>query len=693
MNFEIIFSYPSWLVIICLLLGVGYASILYYRNRVLGKKASIALGVIRAVLIFILAVLVLSPMIERLVNIEEEPMILFVQDNTGSVKFGPDSAYYLNEYPDEVKSFKKDLSRDYDVRTYTFGESFKRNDSFHFDEKVTNISDIFEGLQISYSNRNVGAVIIASDGIYNRGTNPVYASAANNFPIYSVSLGDTVPHKDVILLGVHHNQITYLGNEFPLLVDVEARECHGEATTLTVSKDNEELFNKTLNIDSDYYFETAELTLEAEEAGVQRYHVSLSQVEGEISVANNSKDIFIEVLDSRQKVLILSNAPHPDVGAIKQSLENNENYEVESYVIDEFDNNIEQYNLVVFHQLPSSAHPRPEVLQKVEDNDISRLFVIGSQTNIRSFNNLETGIIITPRSEQFNEALADFNYRFGLFSISQEAEDVLGSLPPLFSPFANYEASGNVNVFLNQKIGNVVTEDPLMLFADAGVAKTGIIAGEGIWRWRLHNYLHKQNHDIFDELLSKTTQYLSVLADKSQLRVFSDNIFYENEPVTFSAEVYDHSYELINEPELHLTIYNEAGVDYPFVFSRTSNAYTLDAGMFSVGDYTYEAMVRVGEESFTEKGEFSVTPLNIEKLQTIADHQLMYRLAVENDGKMFYPGQWDELQEEIKQREDIKPVLYSQKKFDDAISLRSIFFLILLLVSVEWFVRKRSGTY
>ena len=416
-------------------------------------------------------------------------------------------------------------------------------------------------------------------------------------------------------------------------------------------------------------------------------------MEGEISVANNSKDIFIEVLDSRQKVLILSNAPHPDVGAIKQSLENNENYEVESYVIDEFDNNIEQYNLVVFHQLPSSAHPRPEVLQKVEDNDISRLFVIGSQTNIRSFNNLETGIIITPRSEQFNEALADFNYRFGLFSISQEAEDVLGSLPPLFSPFANYEASGNVNVFLNQKIGNVVTEDPLMLFADAGVAKTGIIAGEGIWRWRLHNYLHKQNHDIFDELLSKTTQYLSVLADKSQLRVFSDNIFYENEPVTFSAEVYDHSYELINEPELHLTIYNEAGVDYPFVFSRTSNAYTLDAGMFSVGDYTYEAMVRVGEESFTEKGEFSVTPLNIEKLQTIADHQLMYRLAVENDGKMFYPGQWDELQEEIKQREDIKPVLYSQKKFDDAISLRSIFFLILLLVSVEWFVRKRSGTY
>ncbi len=694
MNFDITFGYPAWLIIICLLIGGGYTAILYYRNNEgIGRKASVALGILRFVVVFFLAVMLLAPMIERLINIEEEPMILFVQDNTGSIGFIPDSAYYINDYSDEVKTFKAELGNDYDVRTYTFGESFNRNDIFTFDEKFTDMSAIFDGLQTLYSNRNVGAVIIASDGIYNRGINPVYASAANKFPLYTIALGDTSAHKDVILADVLHNRVTYLGNKFPLRVHIEARECSGERSTLTITRDNERLFTKAVNFTTGHYFQTVDITLEADQVGMQRYHVSLSPVEDEINLANNYKDIFIEVLDSRQKILLLSNTPHPDVGAIKQSLENNENYEVKSYGINEFDGNVEQFNLVILHQLPSLEHTLPGLMEKLDEHNIPRLFITGSQTNISVFNNLPTGINIKPRSGQFNEALPHTNHNFALFSISREAKDLFGQLPPLYPHFASYETDGSVRTFLYQKIGNVVTEEPLIAFSDHDDTKTGIITGEGIWRWRLHNYLHRQNHIVFDEIISKTIQYLSILEDKSQLRIFSENIFYENEPVKFSAEVYNQSFELINEPELHLTIYNKEGVDYPFVFSRTSNAYVLDAGTFPPGDYTYDADVTVGDDRFKHHGEFSVAPLNIEKLQTIADHQLMHTLAAENDGKLFYSGQWSELIDELKQREDIKPVLYSQKQFEDAISLRGIFFLILLLVTIEWFVRRRSGTY
>ncbi len=694
MNFDITFGYPVWLIIICLLLGGGYTAILYYKDRAgFGKMTSLALGILRFLVVFFLAVLLLAPMIERLVNIKEDPMILFVQDNTGSLAFIPDSTYYVNDYPAEVGTFREELGRDYDIRTYTFGESFSRDDTFSFDEKFTDMSAIFDGLQTLYSNRNVGAVIIASDGIYNRGINPVYASAKNKFPVYTIALGDTTPHKDVILADVLHNRITYLGNKFPLRVHIEARECSGESSTLTVARDEEILFSKDVSFTSDHHFQTVDLTLEADETGMQRYHVSLSPVEGEINLANNYKDIFIEVLDSRQKILLLSNSPHPDVGAIKQSLEDNENYEVKSYVIDEFDANVEQFNLVILHQLPSFEYPISAVLKKLDDNNIPRLFIIGTQTNISAFNNTVSGITIEPRSGQFNEALPHFNHNFALFSISRDLKELLSLLPPLHPYFASYETGGAARIFLNQKIGNVVTDDPLVVFTDHGNTKTGVITGEGIWRWRLHNYLHKQNHNAFDGMISKKVQYLSILEDKSQLRIFSENIFYENEPVKFSAEVYNHSFELINDPELHLTIYNEEGVDYPFVFSRTSNAYILDAGTFPPGDYSYEAVVTVGDDRFKHHGELSVAPLNIEKLQTIANHQIMHSLAAENDGKLFYPGQWSELLDELKQREDIKPVLYSQKQFVDAISLSGIFFLILLLVTIEWFVRRRSGTY
>lgn len=694
MNFDITFGYPAWFLIICLLLGGGYAMALYYRNKDgLGKNASIALGIIRFVAVFLLSVLLLSPMIERLTRVTEDPMILFVQDNSESIKLVPDSIYYSNDYPLEVKLFKTELGNDYDVRTYTFGKSFSSNNEFTFDEKITNMSAIFEGLQTSYSNRNVGAVIIASDGIYNRGINPVYASATNKFPVYTIALGDTTVHKDVILTDVHHNRITYLGNKFPLRVNIEARECLGETSTLTVARDNEILFSKSINFTTNHHFQTVDLTLEADEVGMQRYHVNLSPVENEITIDNNSMDIFIEVLDSRQKILILSNSPHPDVGAIKQSLEDNENYEVKSYGIDEFDENVEQFNLVILHQLPSSKNPQPAALRKIFEHNIPQLFIIGSQTNINRFNNLNTGLKIRLRSRQFNEALPYLNQNFALFSISKDAADFFDMLPPLFPHFAQYETGDSRHTFLFQKIGNVVTDEPLIVFIDHADTKTGIITGEGIWRWRMHNFMHRGNHNFFDELLSKTAQYLSILEDKNQLRIFSENIFYENEPVTFTAEVYNHSYELINEPELHLTIFNEEDADYPFVFNRTSNAYALNAGTFPPGDYRYEARVFIGNDRFNHYGEFSVTELNIEKLQTIANHQILHRLATENDGKLFYPGQWSELIREIKQREDIKPILYTQKQFEDAISLRGIFFLILLLITIEWFVRKRSGIY
>ncbi len=694
MNFDITFGYPTWLLIFCLLLGGGYATLLYYRNyESLGRKLSIVLGALRFLTVFFLAVLILAPMIERIINIEEDPMILFVQDNSGSVGFGTDSAYYLNEYKNEVQSFKEELSHDYDVRTYTFGESFNRNSNFTFDERLTNMSDIFEGLQTSYSNRNVGAVILASDGIYNRGINPLYASRTNNFSVYSVALGDTTAHKDVILTDVLHNRVTYLGNKFPVQVHIEARECKGESSTLTINKDDRELFSKTIDFTTNHHFETVDLTLEAEEVGLERYDVNLSAVDGEVNIENNSKELFIEVIDSRQKVLILYNTPHPDAGAIKQSLEANEHYEVKSSAINDFNDNVEQFNLVILHQLPSFENPRHEILENIYEQEIPRLFINGSQTNISAFNNLPTGVNIQTRSEQFSEALPNFNQGFALFSIEDDTEDFFSSLPPLYSHFADYEIEGNARVFLNQKIGNVVTDDPLIIFSDDGTAKTGVITGEGIWRWRLHNYMHKQNHNIFDEIISKKVQYLSVLEDKSHLQVFGEPMYYENEPVEFSAEVYNQSFELINEPELHLSITGEDGAEYPYVFNRTTNAYSLNAGTYPAGDYQYEAEVTVGDQKYSQKGEFSVAELNIEQLQTIANHQLMYRLASENDGKLFYPGQWNELADELKQRDDIKPVLYSQKQFEEAISLRGIFFLIILLITIEWFVRRRSGVY
>ena len=209
----------------------------------------------------------------------------------------------------------------------------------------------------------------------------------------------------------------------------------------------------------------------------------------------------------------------------------------------------------------------------------------------------------------------------------------------------------------------------------------------------MQDFALHSNHNLFDELISKTVQYLSVKADKSFFKVLTKNNFLENEPIAMEAEVYNESYELINEPEVSITITNSDNKKFPFTFSKTSTAYRLNAGMMPVGEYKFEAKVKVGEKLYTQHGEFSVSALQLELTNTIADHQMLYSLAKKHNGELVYPNELDKLTEKLNSRTDIKSVSYTQNKLSDLINLKWIFFLLLALLSFEWFMRKRNGAY
>jgi len=88
-----------------------------------------------------------------------------------------------------------------------------------------------------------------------------------------------------------------------------------------------------------------------------------------------------------------------------------------------------------------------------------------------------------------------------------------------------------------------------------------------------------------------------------------------------------------------------------------------------------------------------VVPVNIESLNLIADHQLMFSLAQKSNGKMLYPGQLSQIPGLLKARDDVKSVTYTKKRFSDVVNLFWVFLIILALLSTEWFIRKRFGAY
>jgi len=695
LGIDIVTEYSLWFVLLCIALGIAYAAGLYYKERKSDFSLTIVwiLAVIRAVAVSLTAFLLLNPMIKKVSRTTEKPVIIIAADNSRSVVTGKDSLYYKNDFPKQISSFADNLSEKFNVKKYTFGDEVKQGLNLDFSEKQTGFSSLFDEINTRFSNRNVGAMIIASDGIYNKGTNPLYASSGIGFPVYTIALGDTNVRKDVILSKVNYNRIAYRDNFFPVEVIVNAKKCKGLSSKVTVSADTKVVFSKNLTFRSDNDFETVKLKLKAGRTGMQHYKVRVLPVDGELSLTNNALDIFIDVLEGRQKILILANSPHPDISALKQAITSNKNYEAEDFIIDKFDKPVDGYNLIILHQLPSPDNGVNEILKKIKAENIPVLYILGLQSDFTLFNGQNTGFSISGTRIIYNDALPVFNPEFSLFSLSGKTLRAVQDFPPLHSPYGNYEVSPSVNILFEQRIGTVETGAPLLLFNQTPYEKTGVINGDGIWKWRLYDYKKNGNHNAFNEIINKVVQYLSVKVDKSLFRVYGKNNFNENDDIEFDAEVYNASYELVNEPDVTLTITDDKDNRYPYTFNRTANAYHLNAGNLPVGRYKYTARVNSGGKILNASGEFVVSAMNIETTNTIADHNLLYNLSEKRGGEMVFPSQLDKLVNDIKSRDDIKTVVYTQLRYTEILNLPWLLALIIGLLSLEWFIRKRAGGY
>jgi len=694
---------PAWLIIICLLLAGGYAIGLYFRDikNEFPDYLKLILGAVRFVSVFLISFMLLSPFIRSISKEKEKPLIILAVDDSESVLLNADSTYYKDALLRDVDRLSARLSQIGDVRQYLFGDKLiqlKQGEDFSgsvkYDKATTDISRLIAELGNLYVNRNVGALIMASDGVYNTGANPVYQAKDWPYPIYTIALGDTSIRKDLIIAKVNYNRMVYLNNKFPVEIVVRANAANGRQSRIRIFHENNPVESKDFIIDKDDFTQSFQIILDAKKSGLQKYVIVLDPVDGELSQANNRKEIFVEVLDSRSRVLIISGSPHPDISALNQAITSNMNYEVKESLLGDFTGNLEKYSLVILHQLPSVNEPADALLRSIEEKKIPALFIVGTQSDLNRFNQWKSGLIIAMAGKAvYEEAVPVLNPGFSAFSLSDATKAWLSDLPPLISPLGDYQVSNASRVLLNQRLGSVETSRPMILFNETLDGRTGVIAGEGIWKWRFYNYAKTKDHQSFNELINKIIQFLSLKDQKKNFRIYNKSNFRENEPVIFDAEVYNESYELTNEPEVGITIRNEDAKEFPYVFNKAGNAYHLDAGTFPPGNYSYQAKVSLGSSLYTASGQFSVTAIDLEALNTVADHHLLFQLADGSGGKMVYPSDLDLLAENILAREDIRPVTYTRKKYEDLLNKGWVLALIIGLLTLEWFLRKRAGSY
>ena len=685
---------PIWMYLVAVALGVAFALLLYFRNKKqhYGKPLTIVLFALRTLIGGLVTMLLFNPYIRQRISVLEQPTVVLAHDNSASIALSKDSAFFKSDYLVQYEVFSRALKQDLQVDEYLFGQDVRELDQLDFKDQLTDISSLLQTVDRRYYKRNVGAVVIFSDGVFNRGFEPSLLVEKFPFPIHTVVLGDTLSYPDLFVKDVHYNKKVSLGSTFPVRVVVGARDCSGSKATLTLSEDGRVVASKELEISSNRYSKEVDFMLEADRKGVKQIEIEVRGLKDEAQPLNNLKRIFVEVQDQKFKILCLSDSPHPDLGAIKSVL--NDDCEMDFVFGRDEIPELSKYQLLLLHQVPSQRTDFSALQTQLETNKkIPILFVVGNNTDVDRLCKLQKAIEIHRGVTNTMLDVKGFvSSSFGTFSLSDKLREQVVKYPPLALPHLEMDLRLPHDDLLMQEVLGIKSGLPLMTFVK-GDRKMAFLFGTNIWRWRLYNYYQDHNSLIFDELFSKTLNYLLLSRDDGSA-VFCKEEYYSNEPVVMTAEIRNPNNELVTEPDLSIKVVNKkTGETYEYLFSKREHDYELNAGILPEGIYTYRAEAALSGQPVSLTGSFAVVAMGIEAQQLTADVERMRGLAAATNGKCYTVDQLPVLLEDLKSDNRITSVEHHDVRFEDLIHSRWILFVLIGLAAVEWVLRKMFGSY
>ena len=682
-------SHSGLYILLALLAALSISFFVYYRNSensILSPLQKGILAFLRFASLFLVFMFLLSPIIRKTKKIKQLPILAVAFDNSLSVQPQTESFEQIK------KTINDRFSDDYQVEFWSFGEKVESDGPITGNEKQSDYGQLIKTLKSNYINKNIGALILAGDGIYNQGQNPVNFASGLKFPVYSIGVGDTTLKVDAAIRSVKTNKVAFLKNKFPIEIEMKFAKLKNKMAYFEIENNKKQIYSGTVSIVSDDDFKLEFVNPEATNIGLQHYKIRIRPFAEEANTQNNEYEFVIQVLENKQKILMLSDGPHPDLGALRNSISELQNYETELVTGSDTPDSLKNYSLIILNQLPSKKNVASNLLTKIKESRVPVLFLTGPNSLLEQLNSLDMGLKISA-SNNTEEVQAIFDDNFSLFVLSDQTKELLANAPPLISPFGNTEISPLLQNLAYQSIRNIRTPKSIMAFGNDKGRKIGFIVGEGIWRWRLYDFLNGGNHEAFNELAHKIVQYLSLRENEDNFNVNYPALFQETDNIEFTAELYNDSYELVNSPDVNIRIKSDSLKEFNYTFDRVNDFYRLNAGNLQPGDYTFEAETQLGNQLFTEKGNFSIVKNEVELQNNQADFGLLFQLAQQTGGQFSAIDNYGTLLDAIGNNDQITVQQHFQTFLTEWINLKSLFFLLILLLGVEWFFRKYWGIY
>ena len=700
------FSFNYLFLLLALVLLVLYSVYTYrYTVPLVNPSKKNILTALRALGLLFIIFIVFEPKLSLAKKLVIKPRNLIYIDNSRSILINDGT-----KREEQVKDFTKDISSgklDGKSSIFSFGSKVRevRTDSLdklNFSEGSTNFSNIFSG--IKKDEQNISAITIISDGVITEGTNPVFTAEKMGIPVFIIGIGDSTRRNDVEIKNVVYNEFIYAGNPTSLVISVANKGFAGKSVTLSLLENDKPVEQKNIILNEDG-IQNEEFIYTPNDGGEKKLSAVVSPLAGEFTTANNKKVFYINVLSNKIKIAILSGTPSPDMTILKTVLQSDENLSVNSLTYIAPGKTVEKNNpekvidsadIFFMVGFPSREVP-DDLIKRVLTKNKPFFFVFTDAVDLNKLKYFQSDLAFT-----INRTGQGFTEVQPNVSLNQTKNPLLqnnlsdninawNNLPPTLQINNEYIVKPETEVIARIKANNIPLNSPLILTKRIGGKRSINVLAKDIWRWKLQTA--EKDLDLFDRFISNSVKWLHSSDEEKQVRIkTSKKIYALGEEIEFSGEVYDELFNPVSDAEVTVKI---SEGDKKNEIKLTPLGYGLYEGNFQgnkFGDYSFSGSASSGQKKLgTDAGKFNIGEIDIEMIDPRMNYEFLSSLARQTGGKFFTYNKYSQLFDILNK---INKESAKEKINVSEINLWSdewLLGLTILIFSIEWFIRKRSG--
>jgi hypothetical protein len=678
-------------------------SFLYYRKTSLSFPHIILLAGLRTLAVFCIFILLLISFIPVSKNTEEKPLNIFLIDNSLSMTL--DNRIMDLRKTGEIINLLSNSSSETAIYVFSGGSitEIDRNEIKDLNADSlkgsgTNLTNVLREISEKYSGRKISTVNIISDGIINEGGSPVNLAQQTGASYNYFLIGDTIQRNDLSVKGIYFNKSVYIESNSEILVEFNSYN-YSKAIRLKLFENDDLLQQKEIKVNKDNFLYNQTFTVKSSTEGIKKFRIEIEREPDEITYKNNSEEFFMDFIGNKFKMLVISGNPSPDFSYLSETIKSINNIEAKFFTQKStgvfYEGNLpplDEFSVLLFDNFPNTATELNQLVMlngELKKLNLPLIFISGSNTDYEKLKIFDEILPVTFISTSENETRSGIKYLNdipGDFSRFFSFGNIINNLPEIYIPGVNFSLKPESrSIFYSSKASKPV----LVISGEKGKSSAAFF-GYDFYRWRLN----ASNSDSKSVLSRMLTGIVLNIGNKEGNKKITLNpvkqVFQPEESIKINGSI--KLSELSGNETVKLRIYNNSFSKEIEINKLTDNMFSGDIKNPGYGEYFIEGiLLQNGQVIGEDIKKISVKESDFEFKDTKADGTIFNTLAGSTGGDRITGQDMGKLKSaiQIKNEKD----LIIQNKYDK-IFLNSnllILFTIILLISVEWFIRKRMN--